>query len=141
VDFKGEENRDETFYIFWDAKRGILLCFDTYGVNVNSGNFYYNWIPKDRQAVKYKSSGSFEEHNDGMVWVGSHDCRNDIDINIRNLEENGEFVVPWIHRPFLWLLHYKDKKIETSGDFKEVNKRRIAMLPEDVQTAIRGIEK
>ena len=145
VDFKREENRDEAFYILWDVKRGILLCFDTWGINVNGGDFYYNWIPKDRQvAYKYTSSGGFEKHNDGIVWVGKHDCRKDIDKKIQNLEKNGEFVVPWIHRPFLWLLHYKDKERYSNivdHEYKLVNERRIAMLPKDVQTAIRGAEE
>ena len=144
VDFKGREDIDETLYIYWDAKRGILLCFDTYGDSgVNGGDFYYNWIPKDRQvAHKYTSGGVFEKHNDKVVWVGSHDCRTDVDINIRNLEENGEFVVPWVSRPFLWLLHYMDTE-KYGGDekYKEANKRRIAMLPVDVQVAIRGNEE
>ena len=144
VDFKGYDDRDETFYIFWDTKRGILLYFDTYGDSVNSGDFSYNWIPKDRQvAYKYTSSGGFEKYNDGMVWVGHHDCGENIDTNIKNLEENGEFVVPWISRPFLWLLHYKDteKYGRSEEGYKGINERRIAMLPEGIQTAIRGIEK
>lgn len=140
VNFKGYENRGEAFYIYWDINHGILLCFDTYGDNVNSGHFYYNWVPKDTQAAyKYTSSGGFEKNNDGMVLIGYHDCRENIDENIKNLEENGEFVVPWVYRPFLWLLHYKDKERHTSidnMDFKLVNKRRIAMLPKDIQTAI-----
>ena len=142
VDFKGEENRNEAFYIFWDAKRGILLCFDTYGININGGHFYYNWIPKDRRAAyKYSSSGGFEKHNIEMMWVGYHDWRENIEENIKNLSKDGEFVVPWIKQPFLWLLHYKDKEAWTSGGYKEVNKRRIAMLPKGVQVAIKGIEK
>ena len=141
VDFKGYENRDEVFYIYWDTNHGILLCFDTYGINVNGGHFYYNWIPKNRQvAYKYTSSGGFEKHNDEMVWVGYHDCREDIDVNIRNLSENGEFVVPWKDRPFLWLLHFRDEeKYGDNEEYKEVNKQRIAMLPEGIQTAIKGI--
>lgn len=145
VDFKGEENRDDAFYIFWDAKRGILLCFDTWGITVHSGDFYYNWIPKNIQvAYKHTSSGGFEKHNDGLVWVGRHNCKNDIDKSIRNLEENGKFVVPWIHRPFLWLLHHKDKERYSNivdCEYKLVNERRILQLPKDVQIAIRGIEK
>jgi len=143
VDFKGHENRNEALYIYLDSKRGILLCFDTYDVSVNGGHFYYNWIPKDRQeAYKYTSSGGFENHNDGMVWVGHHDCRGNIDINIRNLDENGKFVVPWIKRPFLWLLHYKDEERYgniVDREYESVNKQRILQLPEDVQAAIMGI--
>ncbi|MCK4526331.1 hypothetical protein KAW18_03070 [candidate division WOR-3 bacterium] len=138
------KNRDGAFYVYWDAKRGILLYFDTYGDNINGGEFAYNWIPRDRQAAyRYTSSGGFEKHNDGMVWVGYHSCGGgNIDVNIKNLEENGEFVVPWVRKPFLWLLHYKDtEKYGGSKEYKEVNEQRIAMLPKDIQTAIKGIEK
>lgn len=142
VDFKGYEGRDEAIYIFWEEKKGILLCFDTYGINVNGGHFYYNWVPKDREvAYKYTHTGGFEKHNNGMVWVGSHDCRIDMDKNIKNLEENGDFVVPWINRPFLWLLHYKDEERENilvDKKYKLVNERRIALLPREIQDAIRG---
>lgn len=138
VDFKGDKGRDEAFYVFWDTKRSILLCFDTYGINVNVGNFYYNWIPKDRQVVyKYTSSGGFEKHNDGFVWVGYHNCSEDLEKTIENFEENGDFVVQWIKQPFLWLVHYGDDKRK---EYKDINKQRIAMLPEGIQTAIRGIE-
>ena len=96
------KNRDGAFYVYWDAKRGILLYFDTYGDNINGGKFAYNWIPRDRQAAyRYTSSGGFEKHNDGMVWVGYHSCGGgNIDVNIKNLEENGEFVVPWVGSHF-----------------------------------------
>ena len=143
VDFKGHKDEDEVFYIYWNAKNGILLCFDTYSGDLNSGDFYYNWIPKDRQVgYKYTSSGVFEKYNDKVVWVGSHDCRNNIDVNIRNLEENGEFVVPWINKPFLWLLHYKDtKKYSTNKGYKIVNERRIKQLSEKIQIAIKGGKK
>ena len=139
VDFKGNENRDEVFYIFWDAKRSILLCFDTYGDDVNGGDFYYNWIPKDiHTTYKYTRSGGFEKHNDGMVWVGYHDCSENIENVIKKFEENGDFVVQWIKQPFLWLVHYGDNKRE---EYKDINKQRIVMLPEGIQTAIKGVEE
>jgi len=145
VDFKGEENRDEALYVFWNAKQGILLCFDTWGDHVNGGSFYYNWIPKDRQvAYKYTHSGGFEKHNDGMVWIGRHDCRENLEENIKNLDRNGKFVVPWIKQPFLWLLHYKDEERNSNihdHEYESVNKRRIAMFSKEIQDAIKGIEK
>ena len=140
VDFKRHENRNEALYIFWYEECGILLCFNTYGDNLNGGSFYYNWIPsgKDEEAVyKYTSSGGFRKFDDEFIWIGDHDCRNNIDINIKNLEENGKFVVPWAERPFLWLLHYMDDERHTE-EWKLVNERRILQLPKDIQIAIEG---
>lgn len=142
LDFKGHENRCEALYIFWDTKHGILLCFDTYAGDVNSGNLYYNWIPKDMQAAhKYTSSGNFEKYDDEIVWIGDHDCRSNIDTNIRDLKKNGKFIVPWVRRPFLWLLHYMDKYKQNNVDNKKwklINEQRILQLPKDVQIAIKG---
>ena len=144
VDFKGYENRKESLYIFWDAKRGILLRFDTYADDINSGHFYYNWIPKDGETYyNYISSGGFRKFDDKFIWIGDHDCRNNIDVNIKNLKENGKFVVPWMERPFLWLLHYKDKEKCSNNTidkdyYKLINEARILRLSKEIQIAIKG---
>lgn len=141
VDFKGYENEDEAFFVFWDAKRGILLSFDTTNCRVNHGYLYYNWTPMDGEvSCSYSfADGGLVKYNNRIVWVGRQDCKRDIERDIEGLDGNGEFVVPWVIRPSLWLLHYKDT--EKYGDNKEVNKQRIALLPEGIQTAIRGIKK
>ena len=143
VNFKGHENRDEALYIFWYKKYGILLRFDTYAGDINGGNFYYNWIPKDGETYyNYISSGGFRRFDDEFIWIGDHDYRN-ININIKKLEENGKFVTPWVERPFLWLLHYKDKEKCSNNtidkDYYElINEARILRLPKDIQIAIKG---
>jgi hypothetical protein len=131
--------RNEAFYVLWEAKRGILLVFDTYyGNRVNGGNFYYNIKPKDINnffGSRVTSSGGFR---DG-IWVGHHDCREGLKFHIQQLEKYGDFVNPWIEQPFLWLLHYSDTE---SGygtyDHREINQQRINLLPTAVQEAIKG---
>lgn len=149
VDFKGYKNEDEAFFIYWDAKRGILLSFDTSNCRVNHGYLYYNWIPMDGEvSCSYRfADGVLVKYNDRILWVGrqSYSGR-DIDEDIKNLDENGEFVVPWIIRPSLWLLHYKDKEREryskiVDKEYELVNERRIAMLPKEIQAAIKGNRK
>ncbi|TSC62765.1 MAG: hypothetical protein G01um1014106_594, partial [Parcubacteria group bacterium Gr01-1014_106] len=55
VPFKGkpwgnEAMPKETFYVFFQPKDGILLCFDTFmEKDVNGSKFYYNWRPNDRK--------------------------------------------------------------------------------------------
>jgi hypothetical protein len=130
--------RDETLYVLWESKRGILLVFDTYSGRVNGGNFYYNIRPKDIDNFfgnRVTSSGGFR---DG-VWVGQHDCREGLKFHIQQLEEYGDFVTPWIEQPFLWLLHYSDTKGGyRTYDHKEINQQRINLLPTVVQEAIKG---
>jgi hypothetical protein len=43
-DFK-VDNIDEKFFILWHKEFSILLSFDTYHGNRNSGHIYYNWSP------------------------------------------------------------------------------------------------
>lgn len=141
--FKGHEARTEKLFIYWESKRGILLCFDTFGIHVNSGNFYYNWIPNDKiSAHLCTSSGGFEKHNEEMVWVGYHNCRENLKEDINDLNKHGKFVVPWIKQPFLSLLHYTDQNnldiLDLTGH-KAINEKRINILPIEVQTAIKGI--
>lgn len=69
------------------------------------------------------------------VWAGDIDCREAIRHRIRELERTGTFVTPWKFRPFLWLLHYEDKRTSHKY-YKQINEERIAILPEFVQQAI-----
>lgn len=142
IDFVGHEKRNEAMYIFWCAKYGILLRFDTYSGDLNGGQYYYNWLPKDiDKGYEFVSSGGFYKYNDELIWIGSHDCRSNIEREIKKLKKNGKFIVPWIKRPFLWLLHYKDKEalIELSDrEWDVVNYRRMHQLSDAIQTAIKG---
>ena len=129
-----EFSHTNQFHIFWHPD-GILLVFDTYfGNGVSGGKFYYNWRPKEglEQWYRYVSSGGMKE---GRVWVGDHDCREAIRHHIADLRANGVFLKKWVERPFLWLLHYMDTKVE-GYDYAAINEERIARLPKHVRDAI-----
>lgn len=55
-----DEKRDESLYIYFRDKGGVLLAFDTYygEKSVNGGNFYYNWKPKNKDYEKYRVTSS-----------------------------------------------------------------------------------
>lgn len=127
---------DERMFVFW--RDGILLVFDTYlEDSVNGGKFYYNWIPNDyKEGYKYTSSGGYYGE-DPMFWAGDHDCREALRFHIRRLDENGKILPVWEKRPFLWLLNYMDTK-DDKYDYEKINRDRIAMLPKEIQKAIKG---
>ena len=158
IPFKGHFVLPDNLYIYFLEKYGILLEFDTYDEGVNGGNFYYEWIPHDFKRDHYKvtSTGGFEKiyHNpryaDGTrVWVGQHDCRENIKEKIEGLAEKGTFITPWISdsniiRPKF--VHYMDHHIE-GGTWDEgyekyknaINNQgrdRYNMLPSKVKNAI-----
>lgn len=127
---------------------GLLLAFDTFSdeSTVNGGHLYYNWRPSPQCAADHEywgitSPGGWKraDGRDGPiteddVWRGNHDCREALIYNIDRLTANGEFVSPWIERPFIWLLHYGDTKQDY--DYDAINAERIAMLPSWVREMI-----
>lgn len=153
--------RESQYFVLWNRENSVLLAFDTYphyevisptevvlkDQSVNGGNFYYNWIPNDREARMYTSSGGYYKP-EGMTWddydklslsekifVGYHDCREALARNFTGLKEHGTFVKEWKQRPFFWLNHYHERDLkEMSND--EYTQARIARLPEDIQRAI-----
>lgn len=141
-----EQPRDEKLFVLWRAD-GILLVFDTFEKDVNGGNFYYNWLAHqygDRHGAT--SSGSYilppgkkwsEVEMTNLVWAGSHDCREGLKFHIRQLEKYGKFLPKWEGKPFLWLLHHGDHANDKPYDYEAINKERIAMLPPEVQEAIK----
>jgi hypothetical protein len=145
IPFDGMSGYKEMFFIFFHWKEGILLKFDTFSGNgVNGGNFCYNWKPKPEFAnedkdgnlpyFKYLSTAHVVHQEAGRETIvcGNHDCREDLCKNLRNLRKYGDFVSPWIERPFLWLLHYMDVK-KPGYNYNALNAERIKLLPEDVQ--------
>lgn len=128
----------ETMYIMYKKPEGILLVFDTYYGNVNSGNFYYNWVPKNNDSFKYTASYSSVDLGDGCLLIaGYHDCREAIRFKIRMLKEHGEFLQNWVKRPFLWLLCHGDR--DKAGEYlpyEEINEKRISAFPEGIRKAI-----
>ena len=86
----------------------------------------------------------FHDHVDKnklvSVWSGNHDCREALKFNMTGLAENGRFLKKWIDRPFLWLCHYADTKVE-GYSYEAINAEKIAKLPEHVRKAITPDEK
>ena len=129
TDIPGTPDR---LFMFWHDD-GILLKFDTYwGDSVNGGKFWYNWKPKE--GADFNVLSSHGPLANGIV-DGDHDCREAIRYHLRRLREEGQFVNPWVRRPFLWLLHYQDTK-DKNYDYRAITNARIAELPEHVQKSI-----
>lgn len=134
----GRVNHD-VLKVYWHDD-GLLLYFDTYCGNRNSGKLWYNWRPLpyiDCQAKwQCTSSGGYEKIDGELIWAGYHDCREAIRTNINRLREWGEFLVPWRKQPFaLWVRHYG----ETGGSLEshdDKSRERIDKLPKDIQEAI-----
>lgn len=143
--WRGGVERQETLYVLFNAKEGILLKFDTYNSkDVNGGKFYYNWRPNPGvETWRVTSSGGWHGTGEDSYWVGDHDCREALRHHLAKLRQNGAFLTPWRDMPFLWLLHYMDTKDAEGGsllyngyDYKAITAERIAMLPDFVQVAI-----
>ena len=144
------DGKDEFLYVFWHPE-GILLRFDTYGGDrVNSGNFYYNWKPKNpekwRPCHSVLSSGGWRSKDKDLpladwVWAGFHDCREALRLHLRELRRCGTFVCPWQYDPMLNIWHYGDTHgqrcdREQFDRLMDSTARRIAALPQHVRDAI-----
>jgi hypothetical protein len=121
----------ETSLVLWHPD-GILGTLESYhGDHLNTAKVYYNVRPHDEFLPwSVTSSG---QHRLG-VWAGDHDAREGIRYNLDALREHGDFLSPWVARPWLWFLNYTD----TDGDYdhKAINESVIAQLPEHVIAAI-----
>lgn len=135
--FTSKWDNHENYFIYAHRK-GLLLSFDTFNqTSVNGGKVYYQWrpsVPLD-ETHGCRSSGCFENYDTDPVWIGDHDCREALIHNLNKLNNRGEFVSPWIKRPFLWLLHHGDTEAE-NYDYKEINETRIERLPQWVKDFI-----
>lgn len=142
----------DVFQIWWNDK-GILMKSESYYLGksedvesrINSATIYYNWKPNADllNPHRFVSSGSFDEHNEGMVLSGYHDVREGMKIKIGGLEQNGTFLKQWIRSPSVWLINYMEsrgcmKKSRNGFDYQVINARRISLLPQHIQEAIRG---
>jgi len=145
----------EKFYVLFNYEKGILLEFDTYGGHVNSGKYFYNWKPSYNpfddapNKPRVTSSGSYFKFEDGSYgWAGDHDCREALRFNIRQLQQHGTFITPWVKDPYFRLLNFTEWHDVTtvysnhsvqSAEIKRISAERICRLPEAVRKAI-GVE-
>ena len=152
VDREGNKNK---YTILW-LSDGILLVADSYcwsdgTLSVNSAHMYYNWTPTVKDYHNYTSSGRFVLYDENdiskCVWSGSHDAHEAVLYNITNFKVHGNLLSSWHTSPYIWLLHHGDnKRIETlardnyqerSKMYDVLNKERAAMLPKEIQDAIK----
>ena len=137
---EGSYSKGDKFYIYWNPE-GLLICFDSYNGNtsVNGGSCYFNYAG-DRDAM-FQCSNGFAGEVDGVnVYSGHKDVREGLRFTLNQMKENGKILDKWIERPFLWLLHYMDTKVE-GYDYKKISEERIAQLPKEVQEAITPLTK
>ena len=94
---------------------------------------------KNVHLVSRKQLEDFYEKNhktSRLIWVGDHDCRQNLRYNIDNLIKNGNFLKHWVEVPFLWLIHHGDGVDSNNNDYKEINEKRIKKLPIEIQKRI-----
>lgn len=135
--FKGRENTEELFQIWWHPD-GLLLKTDTFTWehkqerDRNSATVYYNWRPNaDFDYQKHWRILSSYHWTDDII-VGNHDACEGLVYRLSELRKYGDFLPKWRERPWLWLLHHQDD----SGSYQEINRRRISLLPQEIQDAI-----
>lgn len=155
IPFVDQEGNKNKYTMLW-LNDGVLLVVDSYcwsdgTLSVNSATMYYNWAPTVKDCHRYTSSGRFVLYDENdiskCVWSGSHDAREAVLYNITNFKVHGNLLSSWHTSPYMWLLHHGDnKKIEalTKDDYQKrsrmynaLNKERAAMLPKEIQDAIK----
>lgn len=79
------------------------------------------------------------------IWIGDHDCREGVLLNIKRFCEQGGLLIKWIKQPFMYLVHWGHKIPEGRGelgrDYKEITAEVISKLPARVQEAIGKYEQ
>lgn len=133
-----EKAVEERYFIFFHRENAILLSFDTYGLNVNGGKFWYNIVPNSEDFWRYTSSGGYDEVNGVEFWSGDHDCREGIRLAIARLRENGTFLKKWKKLPHLWLMHHGENSPshDSAFDYDQLTNQKIIQLPDYVKQAI-----
>jgi len=122
--------------IFW--RNGVLLFCDSYfnDTSMNGGNAYFNY-KGPRNGMRRGSNGYVGEIDGQPVWEGHVDIREGLRHTLDTMRESGELLSKWISCPFLWLLHYMDTN-QAGYNYNAINAERIALLPIEVQEAIKG---
>ena len=134
----------ETWKLWFEPRRAILLFYDTFLGNLKGGKYYYNWKPVEDISWLDRCGCTSSGHTtkDG-IWIGDHDCREAIRRNIERMEQFGEFVTPWVERQFHRLCHHMDHRHDKSESFQECTARykqltedRLSLVDVSILTAI-----
>lgn len=122
-------NRDDRFVTMYDDDFNVI---DQSKLDVPDD---LDVLEHEWEAVKARNaeiSEALKKIPYRLVWVGDHDCREGLKLNITNMIDNGKFLTKWKERPFLYLLHHMDN----NANHDQITKDRIAMLPDHVREAI-----
>jgi len=130
------EGTADRFRLFW--RPGVLLKMDSYwdDKSVNSAGIAL-CFKGDRNVLPSCSNGHACDVDGIPVWSVEKDAREGLRYFLAQIEAGGEILTKWPKRPFIWLLSYKDSKVE-GYDYNAINEARIAKLPEHVRSAING---
>lgn len=160
-----KESYDDRAYLLFCRRRGILVWMETYArgskrESLSSVKAYWNWRPArgDVHLEGYSGHGvvdpsplfkpepdEWNPQGESYATVGDYDGREGLFTRLAYMEENGQFITPWLERPWLWLLTYMDTKDEKGASFPSgvkgydhnvINAKRLADLPEDVRRAV-----
>jgi hypothetical protein len=107
---------------------------DTTG-QVSYSELYPNYEKTTNPEVLERERLWNEKFKREAVWSGYFDGREAVRYHLGLMETNGDFLPTWEFKPFIWFLHYADTKVP-GYDYEQINKERIAMLPEHVRNAI-----
>lgn len=139
--FTNTYGQTETYSIWWRGD-GILVTAESYtwtsrdreAPTVNSAKAYYNW--RSHPGENYWPGGSFQglgrDDDDRLTIAGDSDVREGFKHKLAEFTDHGQFLNPWLKRPFLWFKDYSQK----DDNYEEINEALIATLPERVRTAI-----
>lgn len=113
---------------------GMLVKVCTYGKDRSVGGMQpallLNWSG-DAHEIDFPFSGTLDRQG---VTAISFNVDTGLRLILANLRERGEIVSPWVKRPFVYLLSYKEGCDRQGPEaYKALNDQRIAKLPEWVQ--------
>ncbi len=116
--------QEETKYVCYREKGGVLLVWDTYNGHVNDASFYYNWEPnRETQPYEYTSSGQWvniEGEDKPRIWAGNHHGVEALKFNLLRLEQAGKFITPMLADPMLpWLTNREERNFSKEQDWSK----------------------
>lgn len=136
---------EEEFRVYWHPE-GLLMIGETFHwgegaakPSLNSSRLFFNWAHQTEPydlGLHLSGCSLREKHNGLPVWEGYIHVSEGLRFMLRQFRANGEFVWPWLKKPFvLWLASYADYK-GGPDSHKIASERRRAMLPEELRVVL-----